>query len=218
MNTPTTPSRRDSETEITIAQINARQIILVTIITAASGIVGAVIQGVLASGKIETLKNHLISSTSKVKDLQNDLEGPSASTVERDALYRLTSNSIESDLALTAEKRNVVKPAELADNELNYRRLRRAVFLNMDILRANRTILENTFDTLTKRGHRWVDGQKARLISEFPEIKATRLRWLEDAAVPRLQHSIDEKERHPLSRSVPAAEVPSPRGLDDRRA
>jgi hypothetical protein len=97
-------------------------------------------------------------------------------TVEREALYRLTADHIEGDLKLTVGKRNVVQPGELSDTELNYRRLRRAVFLNMVVLRANRTILENTLQALTMRGHGWIEAQKSRSISEFPEIKAVRLR------------------------------------------
>lgn len=101
MNSPATSERSKDRNAIQIARINARQIILVTIITALSGIAGALIQGMFASGKIESLRNQLAGSTSKVEGLQKDLEGPGASAVEREALYRLTADYIESDLALT---------------------------------------------------------------------------------------------------------------------
>lgn len=211
MSSPTTSDRPEDRNAIQIARITARQVILVTIITAVSGIAGALIQGMFASGKIESLREKLTSSASKVEGLQKDLEGPGASAVEREALYRLTADYIESDLALTAGKRNVVRPAELSDTELNYRLLRRAVFLNMAVLRANQTIIENTLKTLTMRGRGWIEGQKARIISEFPEIKAARLRWLEDVAIPRLQQSIGDAAARPIVQSVPSALVSLPR-------
>jgi len=167
------PAASEEQNAVRIARINARQIIVVTIITAISAIAGALIQGRFASEKVEGLRKELTGSASKVESLQKDLDGV---TVEREALYRLTADHIEDDLKLTVGKRNVVQPGELSYTELNYRRLRRAVFLNMVVLRANRTILENTLQALTLRGHGWIEAKKSRIISEFLEIKAVRLR------------------------------------------
>ena len=217
------PATSEEQSSVRIARINAQQVILVTIITAIAGIAGALIQGKVASGKVEGLKKEITSSasentdlrekvtssTSKIESLQKDLEGPGASAVERDALYRLTANYIEADLRLTAGKRSLVPPSELSDTELNYRMLRRAVFLNMPVLRANGTILESTLQTLILRGRGWIEAQKSRIISEFPLIKATRLRWLEDVAIPQLQRIISGAGM--ATQSVPSAEVPLPR-------
>jgi len=46
----------------------------------------------------------------------------------------------------------------------------------MVVLRANQRILENTLQALTLRGHGCIEAQKSRIISEFPESKAVRLR------------------------------------------
>jgi hypothetical protein len=211
MNSPGSSDRSEDRNGIEIARINARQIIIVTIITAVSGLAGALIQGMFAAGKIDSLSDQLRSSTSKVEGLQKDLEGPGASAVEREALYRLTTDYIEGDIVLTAGKGGPGQPDELSDTELNYRRLKRAVFLNVGPLRANRTILENTLQMLTQRGRGWIEGQRARIIAEFPELRATRLRWLEDVAIPRLQQSIDEIATRPMVQSLPNAKVPLPR-------
>ncbi|WP_157642250.1 hypothetical protein [Burkholderia ubonensis] len=69
--------------------------IAVAIITAVSGIAGALIQSKATSGTIVHLKG-------QVKGLQTELQGPGASAAEREALYRLTADHIESDLRLTA--------------------------------------------------------------------------------------------------------------------
>ncbi|KVX19470.1 hypothetical protein WL03_10955 [Burkholderia ubonensis] len=186
-----------------VARITALQAIVVAIITAVSGIAGALIQSKATSGTIVHLKG-------QVKGLQTELQGPGASAAEREALYRLTADHIESDLRLIAGKRSLIPPEEVSDTELKYRMLRRAIFLNMGILRANRTILEGTLQTVKKRGYAWIDEQQARVVAEFPELEAIRLRWLEDVAIPRLQHVIDA-EANNVSQSLPNASVLLPR-------
>ncbi len=203
------PATSHEQSAVRIARINAGQVIIVAIITAISGIIaGALTQGKLTSGKVDGLKKELTSSASKVEILQKDLD---ASAVEREALYRLTADYIEGDLNLTEGKGGIIDTRELSNAELDYRRLRRSVFLNMSVLRANQTILENTLQALTLRGHEWIPAQKNRIISEFPGIKATRLRWLEDVAIPALQRSRDEMRQHPMSQSVASTNVLLPR-------
>jgi hypothetical protein len=203
---PKAPAENGREERI--AQINARQAIYIALITAVAGIVGALIQGYFSSGKIQGLTEQLKSSDSKVEDLKGELAGPSASVVERDALYRLTADRLEGDLELTAGKGGGGQGAELAPTELQYRVLRRAIFLNLDVLRANPTILENTLETLVARGRPWVENQRARIVAEFPAIKSARLRWLQDVAIPELQRARSAAGQ--MSQSVPSAKVALP--------
>ncbi len=174
----------ETRSAIEVARITARQVILVTIITAAAGIVGAIIQGVFTSHKNESLATQLSSSDA---DKSSDSSG-------------------------------------LSETELAYRRLRRAVFLNMSVLRANATIVEKTLDTLAQRGHKWVAPQKAGILADLPDLKTTRLRWLEDTAIPQLQQSIDAFVRRP-AQGIPTARVYLPEAIqiftrspDDRLA
>ena len=191
-----TTTKQEDTAAVQVAKINARQVIIVAVVTAVSGLVGAFIQGSFSSNKI--------------KGLQQELEGPSASVVERKALYPLTADQIEDDLRMTANKRSVVTDDELSDEELQFKRLKRSVFFNMVILRANSIILEGTLDELKKRGYHWVDDSKARLIAEFPKIKTLRLRWLEDKAIPAFQEAFAEIARDPSIQSMASAEVVLP--------
>jgi hypothetical protein len=192
-----------------LARINFRQAVLVAAITAVAGTAGALIQGYFSSGRIQGLTSKLEHSDAKVKDLQGELAGPGASAVERDALYRLTADRFENDFKLTEGKGRSGSTGRLSQTELNYRLLRRAVFLNLDVLRANPTILQNTLDALVARGHPWVAEQKARIVAEFTQIKAIRLRWLQDVAVPQLERAINGAG--PATQSIPFAQVALPR-------
>jgi len=215
----------ETRSAIEVARITARQVILVTIITAAAGIVGAIIQGVFTSHKNESLATQLSSSNMKAKGLDQSLK---ESEAEREALYRLTANYLESDLYSTSTKGGDADKSSdssgLSETELAYRRLRRAVFLNMSVLRANATIVEKTLDTLAQRGHKWVAPQKAGILADLPDLKTTRLRWLEDTAIPQLQQSIDAFVRRP-AQGIPTARVYLPEAIqiftrspDDRLA
>ena len=195
-----TPVPSEDRSAIEVARINARQVILVTIITAVAGIAGAMIQGVFSSGKIDSLNTQLTTSHAEVE-------------VIGEALYRLTSNYIESYLFSTSrpEKAIAARQSGISESEFSYRRLRQAIFFNIDVLRANGTILEKTLGTLSQRGHNWIAPQKARILADFPEILATRLRWLEDEAIPALDRAT--REQNPVMQQVPTAKVPLPEGI-----
>src|SRR6266516_2124436 len=121
------PDQSETRSAIEVARITARQVILVTIITAAAGIVGAIIQGVFSSHKNERLATQLTSTNMKAGGLEQRLK---ESEAEREALYRLTANYLESDLHSTSVKGgDAAESSGLSETELAYRRLRRAVFL-----------------------------------------------------------------------------------------
>lgn len=204
-------SKKDkNEAAITVAQINAKQIIIVTVITAISGTLGAVVQGYFGSRQVEGLKTNLVKTSGTIEGLREELEGPGASIVERKALYQLTADVIEDDLKLTRNKRDAVSPAELSDEELQFKRLKRSVFVHMDDIRANKSILENTLDEVAKRGYDWVVRQKPIIVADFAILKTSKLRWLEDRAIPALQDAIDEIERRPRIQDIPRADVNCP--------
>jgi hypothetical protein len=208
LSSPRDPKKENQQDALAVARINSRQVIVVTIITALSGLLGALIQNRSTSGKIETLNQQLASSASKVDSLKED---SALSADERAALYSFTSEALEEDdLSLTGGKGELVEPRELPRSEVSYRRLRRAVFLNMVPLRANRAILDNTLEALINQGYEWIRPHKARLVSEFPEIQRTRLIWLKDVAIPALEKSRNELEATPGLQEGPMAKVPLP--------
>src|SRR5258706_1951407 len=95
------PARPESQTAIEVARITARQVILVTIITATAGTLGAVIQGFVNFRKNNSIHAQLDTTAKRAGVLEKELKesGP-----EREALYRLTANYLENDLALSSGK------------------------------------------------------------------------------------------------------------------
>src|SRR5262249_25995909 len=109
---------------------------------------------------------------------------------EQKALDRLVADRIESSLAESSGKDHM-SIGTLDNNEFLYRRLRKAVFLNIRSFQANDEILKGGLTTLTKRGYQIKEEMIGRLVAEMPELKAIKLRWLEDEAIPALQKDID---------------------------
>jgi hypothetical protein len=190
---------------IQIARLGFRQAIVVAAITAVAAIAVALIQ----TGRLHSRDEQIKKSDARVQDLQGQLAIASMSTEEKAALYRLTADHLESDLNLTAGKGSLeAGSSALPEAELNYRRLRHAVFFNLTTLQGNRAILEGTLAQLAARGRPWVAPAKDRLVAGFPDLKALRLRWLQDAAIPALQRAI--AQRSPMQQSLPSATVTLP--------
>lgn len=190
-------------------RIKGRSIIIVAMITAVSGVMGSVINGIFASRKIEGLTQQLTSSATKASALEQDVQ---ESKPEQDALYRLTAAYLESDFQATSGKSSPGIPAGMSETEFDYRRLRRAVFLNLGVLRANSTILGKTLAVVAQQGFGWVAPQKGRILGELGDIKAARLRWLEDSAIPQLQSAVDQASRS-TAQTTPTAQVPFPASI-----
>lgn len=127
---------------------------------------------------------------------------------ERLALYRLTADRLQEDLKLTAGKGGRVLPVDLTEADVRYRSLRRSVFLNLMTLEADESVLRGSLDTLEKRGYSWIGAHRARLLTEFPQIKVSRLRFLEDVVTPALQRAI--QQHSPVAQSLPSASVALP--------
>src|SRR4051794_31861433 len=111
METPTSPTPRESPSslEIAIARINARQAILVAVISASTGIAGALIQGMLSSHKVEVAEQ-------KAHDFKTAL---GQSEADREALYRLIANHLEEDLIATSGvTMEAAKSSRLPESEL----------------------------------------------------------------------------------------------------
>lgn len=194
---------------VQIARLGFRQAIVVAAISAVAAIAGALIQTGRLQGQLQTRDERIKSSDAKVKDLQGQLATASMSAEEKAALYRLTADRLESDLNLTVGKGSPeAGGSSLPEAELNYRRLRHAVFFNITTLQGNQAILEGTLAQLAARGRPWVADVKDRVAAGFPDLKTLRLRWLQDDAIPALQHAI--AQRSPAQQSLPSATVKLP--------
>src|SRR5208337_21754 len=207
--TPAAPQEGSHNLDVAIVRINARQAIVVAIISAATGIAGALIQGVLSSHKVEAAEK-------KADNLKTALD---QSEADREALYRLIANHLEDDLIATSgvTMQAAQQDSNFPESEIAFRLLQRAVFLKMDVLQANRDYLAKALDELVRRGHKWVAPQKERLCAALPDLAAKRLRWLEDVAIPELQESInranDPKAGGPRPQFVPSEMVPVPNDI-----
>jgi hypothetical protein len=198
------PKTRDTRTsaestDLRVARVTARQVIVVAAITAISGVVVALVQNRDSAPKNDTAST--ASSPSKSTGSE------AVSTAERLALYRLIADRLEEDLKLTAAK-GEARPPDLTEADIRFRSLRRSIFLNMMALQADELLLRNGLDTLAKRGYSWVDAHRARLLAEFPHIKVSRLRFLEDVVIPSLQKAIEQHS--PVAQSLPSTSVALP--------
>jgi hypothetical protein len=194
---PKTPKTSEDSTDVRVARVTAQQVIVVAAITAISGIVIALVQ---TRGPAK--QNDTVSTAPVVRPASE-----TTSTAERLALYRLIADRLEEDLRLTAAK-GAARPPDVAEADIRFRSLRRSIFLNMMTLQADELVLRNSLDTLGKRGYSWVDEHRARLLAEFPQIKVSRLRFLEDVVMPALRKAI--QQHSPVAQSIPTISVPLP--------
>src|SRR5437899_2538231 len=100
--------RRDSP-EVQVAKITAKQVIIVTTITAIAGLAGAVLQSLLGRSERGVSQTQYEELQQENKALKQQLEAkqtlqstpssgsvPGLSTAERNALYLLTADRVES--------------------------------------------------------------------------------------------------------------------------
>ena len=92
-------------------------------------------------------------------------------------------------------------------NEIQYKRLRKAVFLRLLSFQADITILKDSLESLTKRGHSFVAIHITRILGELPRIKSEKLRWLEDQAIPALRRDIEDVQNSPVQRGASASVI-----------
>jgi hypothetical protein len=206
--------------EVKVAWIKLWQVIAATIITVIGGIVGAVLQSSFGKNEssnhvsqIELLKKENEQLNEKLK--RNEAAGRERTTAilnERNALYQITADRLQSSLGLTSAKVDDAKNTDVVD--INYKRVKLAVFKNMYTLHADESITDMTLQQLTKRGFAWVSQVKPRLLTEFSDIRVMRLRWLEDKAIPSLRGEIEKaKQSNSPSQSGDRAWVEFPRDV-----
>ncbi|NET05168.1 MAG: hypothetical protein F6K16_10670 [Symploca sp. SIO2B6] len=88
--------------------------------------------------------------------------------------------------------------------------MRKAVFLNLLSFEADEEILKSGLESLQRRGYSFISSEYInRLIAELPRLKASKLRWLEDQAIPALRRDLEELQNSPVQRSARAS-VPLP--------
>jgi len=78
-------------------------------------------------------------------------------------------------------------------------------------LEADPQILQDGLAMMVKRGNAEAGKFAKRLESELTEIKAEKLRWLTDDAIPALQKSIDSLHSNPMRQGQASAVVVLPK-------
>ena len=157
-------------------------------------------------GVLEIAKLEVISKSEFVDLRQRSPEAVSAS--EKKALNRLVADRLQWGLQ-ESEGKTVGSGSADGDeyDEIRYKRLRKAVFLNLLYFQADSTILKDSLESLNKRGYTFVAMHITRLVAELPRIKTAKLRWLEDQAIPALRHDIELLRHSPVQRGAAASVV-----------
>jgi hypothetical protein len=139
-------------------------------------------------------------------------EDPKEMTDQQKALDRLVANRIEAELVESGGKQ-VPGPSTAGQDasEVFLKRLRKAVFLNFLAFQASDEILKGGLNALARRGIPVTEVQAGKLMVEMPELRAARLRWLEDQAIPALQKDIDFLNVNPQEQRSASAMVPLPK-------
>lgn len=239
MSTDQKGNAQDPVLQEKLALITSRQAIIIALITAVSGTVGAAINAYLSkpssnstvaaadssktdNASASTTPSSTSSSPTPTTPAADDKSksadakgadgaksaggGREVSQVERETFYRIVEHYLEEDLAATSNKLTNL-PNGVSADEVNYNRVRRAVFLNMGNLGANKKIAEQTLDLLSKSGFEFVPKTKARLVSEFSQLRGMKLRWLKDVVTPAIAAEVAKLSKSPaqydLSVSVP---------------
>jgi hypothetical protein len=106
---------------------------------------------------------------------------------EREAFRQLAAASLEDDLAQTREKGE----SPLASQDVQLRRARQALFFNISIFPKNPEPLRAALEILVRRTliNREIT---ETLLSEANEIRAARLTWVRDVAIPALHLATTE--------------------------
>ena len=158
--------------------------------------------------EIAQLKSDTTSSNSTGK-----AEVPASENPTFKKLLNLSADYLEESLANTRRKFSIAQQDNATDeSEIQYRRLRRAIFFNCWSFQADKAILTESLALLDARGYSFIADHKARLLSEFDKIKQLRLRWLEDSAIRELALE-QEKMRQSPAQSAPSAWVLIPKEL-----
>jgi hypothetical protein len=164
-------------------------------------------QTLLEIAKLAVISKDRLSTLEQSADRNGSF--PPASELERRALYIILADRLEAELRTTAGKRRMVEEGASAE-DVDFKRMQRAIFFNISALQADPVILGYTLDELEKRGHRFVRTIRPRVLAEFPALRQARLRWLEDKAVPALEAEIRSMG---AAQQQPFARVPLPKIL-----
>ena len=172
---------------VLIARINARQVIIVTLITGVSGVLGALVQN-----KIIDARRHEPAASA------HDTIGVTLTVAsrERDLLYTLLADAVETDLRRELRSTATVTPAHRRRaGEARYAALRRALFLNIGRMGGDERVAAHTLGVLVARWHLWLSPERSRVMAEWGEIRATRLAWLQEVAIPSVRRRNDGSGR-----------------------
>jgi hypothetical protein len=144
----------------------------------------------------------------KLSDAQKTLaQIEQTNNLQQTVLAGLVADQLQIDLKRTEGKASSLPQSD----EPKVRRLllRRAVFVNMSVFGADETILRHGLQQLVKRGFSDLAPAIDDVVAELPALKASKLRWLEDAAIPALEEDA-RKLQHSAAQRGPRAEVALP--------
>ncbi len=131
-------------------------------------------------------------------------------SIQQDIISDLVMNtiiqSLETDLVATSGKSQIKNKIE----DVDFKRMRRAVFLNFLSFNADPNILRRTLITYRKQNAEPSLNDINRIISDLPNLMRVRLKWLKQEAIPALEADIKFLEESPITQRSAFASVKLP--------
>jgi hypothetical protein len=155
--------------------------------------------------KMEENKRKFDSLVNINKQLENDIS-KNKDVISELILYNIIP-ALESDLRVTSGKGQYAPQIE----DINYKRLRRAIFLNFMIFNADINILKQTLNIYNEQTKEFSPEDINKIISDFSNLMRVRLTWLKQEAIPALEADIRHLEEHPMEQRAASAIVKLPK-------
>jgi hypothetical protein len=115
--------------------------------------------------------------------------------------------SLETDLIATSGKSDIKYQIQ----DVDFKRLRRAVFLNFLSFNADPNILRQTLITYGKQNGEPSLNDINRIISDLPALMRVRLKWLKQQAIPALEADVKYLGERPMIQRSAYASVKLPK-------
>ncbi len=110
---------------------------------------------------------------------------------QRAALDRHVADRLEQALWEHRDKLQVVPESERT--EVRRSLLRRAVFLNMRAFEADPNILSSALACFVRHGHSDLTSAVDEVVTDFPKLRVSRFRWLQDQAIPTYNEAMQKR-------------------------
>ena len=154
---------------------SSKTVIILALITAAAG---------WGTSAITNWDKLFGQSASNSNTAATKASAPSAAT--RTVAVRAVANALSHDSEVGGKLSRLPEFPGLTEDEVRYRGLRRAVFVQIYSFQADKELLMDALNTMKRQGAKILDSDIRRIEAELPELLRTKLQWLKKDAIPEL--------------------------------